>query len=368
MKRLSRNLIVSFLLFEIVLISNGQAEVSEVKSDFRFGEDGWTIIGGIEGMHAPMLLKGVDEGSKEWFFSAPADYLGDRSNLYGGTLSYRLGFFEYEGNFEGTFDTYLESAKHGMTLVMSGSIAPRSFLNEPILKLTENGGWLVNGTSGAPSRHDFRRVLGSLSKLLIRGGYYSGAEDTYLMTVAMRTADEVNSNVHERESHKRTNDDPLHSSAADGNGKTPKQQKVPTASRASLPPSLNGAPLGELKDADMVVHGTEGSLALTPTHFHYAPAGAPNRRTVAVPLSSIGSVDTGEGDDDSLRVLDAEGGVLILAGRLSSYDILEVFQFQIFCRPLLHNSFSGDTYADPLRHFPHLYNSKLFESLMYFPM
>ena len=317
---------LTFLLFEIAIISNGQASVSEVKSNFRFGEDGWTIIGGIEGMHAPMMLKGVDKGSDEWFFSAPADYLGDRAQFYGGTLTYRLGFFSYEGKFEGKFDTYLVSAKHGMTLVMSGSIAPRSFLNEPIIELKEDGGWLVNGTSGAPTRHDFRRVLGSLSKLLIRGGYYSGGEDTYLMTVSLKSAEGIERGQEKSESSpkpKRNVDTASRPSSIKNDDEMSQKQNL-GSSTSKATPALNGPPLSELSNADVVVHGADGSLALTPTHLHYAPSGAPGRRTVAVPLSAIGSVDTGEGDDDSLRVLDAKGDVLITAGRLSSYDIIEV--------------------------------------------
>jgi hypothetical protein len=121
---------LSSLIFgAMMMISGNTGAVSEIKSNFLFGEDGWATSSGIEGLHAPMMLKGVDVGSTDWFFSAPPRFLGDLSKYYGGKLSYRLGFFEYNGDFEGNFDTYIESSKHGMTLVMSGSIVPRSFLN-----------------------------------------------------------------------------------------------------------------------------------------------------------------------------------------------------------------------------------------------
>ena len=233
-----------------------------IYTDFFNHEDGWTVTNSIEGLHAPMMLKAEDSGPLEWFFSAPPKFLGDQSLMYGGSLSYRLGFFSYGGSFQSAPDTYLVSSNRGMTLVMRGSITPLSFLNQPSLTLTETGGWLVNGTAGAPSRHDFTRVLSSLSAVLIRGGHYSGAEDTYLMAVALNPP-----------------------SSFAGAGADPPPPAVPTATARAAQPAVS--PFDEIAaQADLVARGVEGSLALTADLLVYGAAAGPRAGLHSCPFEA----------------------------------------------------------------------------------
>ena len=207
-----------------------------VVSDFLRSADGWTAAGPhaaqVELLHAPMLVEGRDSGELSWFFSAPAKFLGDQSQMYGGALALRVGFWEHAGHFRNgsaaspEFDVVLSSGTAGLSLGRASLVLPLAFVNTLQVTLREDGGWVVVGRAPgtAPSAEEFRRVLSSLSQVQrcvvmcvcarthtthththththtaarstlmqtsmpqvwVRGGYYSGAEEAYIMAVTM---------------------------------------------------------------------------------------------------------------------------------------------------------------------------------------
>ena len=66
------------------------------ESDFLWDVDGWTTSGAAEGFqHGQRMIKASDKGAETWHFVAPAKFLGAKRAAYGGKLSFRHGFFEY---------------------------------------------------------------------------------------------------------------------------------------------------------------------------------------------------------------------------------------------------------------------------------
>lgn len=170
-------------------------ETRSITSDFLYSADGWNKAGKdagrVEMLHAPMLVQGRDDGDYSWWFAAPPKFLGDQGMMYGGKISLRVGFWEYNGSFmnssatQNTYDVVLTSESAGISLGRAGLLVPHAFINSIEVNLHERDGWVVDGTAGAPSKHDMQRVLSTLSRLWVRGGFYAGPEETYIMSVRL---------------------------------------------------------------------------------------------------------------------------------------------------------------------------------------
>lgn len=83
------------------------------------------------------------------------------------------------------FDVLLHSDAHGLVLGRRHLVPAWAFRSDHEVDLVETAGWVINGTSTPPSKPDMTRVLSKLSGISIRGGYYKGNEDAYLMAVKM---------------------------------------------------------------------------------------------------------------------------------------------------------------------------------------
>ena len=71
-------------------------EVILAESDFMWDVDGWTTRGAAENFqHGQKMIKASDTGPATWYFVAPSKFLGAKRAAYGGKLSFRHGFFEY---------------------------------------------------------------------------------------------------------------------------------------------------------------------------------------------------------------------------------------------------------------------------------
>ena len=80
-------------------------------------------------------------------------------------------------------DVVLISDLHNMTLLRSGVIKPWTYSSNVEVQLDGSGRWTHAMTGETASDDDMKRVLSSLSGLLIRGGYYHGRETTWLKDV-----------------------------------------------------------------------------------------------------------------------------------------------------------------------------------------
>ena len=83
----------------LVLAPRGAAAEEETvlaESDFLWDVDGWTTRGDAENFqHGQRMIKAADAGPAMWYFVAPSKFLGAKRAAYGGKLSFRHGFFEY---------------------------------------------------------------------------------------------------------------------------------------------------------------------------------------------------------------------------------------------------------------------------------
>jgi hypothetical protein len=84
----------------LALVPHAAAETAEetilAESDFLWDVDGWTTRGAAENFqHGQKMIKAADTGPDMWYFVAPGKFLGAKRAAYGGKLSFRHGFFEY---------------------------------------------------------------------------------------------------------------------------------------------------------------------------------------------------------------------------------------------------------------------------------
>lgn len=76
--------------------SAGEGSRVLAESDFLWDVDGWTLHGNDAGLqHGSKMIKGADNDTSIWYFVAPSKFLGAQRAAYGGKLSFRHGFFEY---------------------------------------------------------------------------------------------------------------------------------------------------------------------------------------------------------------------------------------------------------------------------------
>ena len=192
-----------------------EVEVTLANSDFVDGDEGWEVIGEAAGVKKTLVFRcfkfvlfhsrdfltlcsaaelraesnsisALDEGSHLWFFSAPTKFLGDVRHSFGCRMTYSLG--HYHSDSAGRQPTMVEdvvliSDLHNMTLLRSGVIKPWTYSSNVEVQLDGSGRWTHAMTGETASDDDMKRVLSSLSGLLIRGGYYHGRETTWLKDV-----------------------------------------------------------------------------------------------------------------------------------------------------------------------------------------
>jgi alkaline phosphatase D len=161
--------------------------IVKASDDFTQSAEGWTISStkperpatfSPTGGHRGGMISAVDDADETWFFAAPAKYLGDVSNLYGGMLRFDLKVTELTNPFSYT-DVQLASGS--LSLVYDCSPDPSTLWTSYEVPLTE-AGWKVDHiTSGAPAtKEQFQQVLANLTTLRIRGEY-NGGEDTGML-------------------------------------------------------------------------------------------------------------------------------------------------------------------------------------------
>lgn len=180
-------------------IKNSEEQDNEIKyeyihvkersnSDFGDDNDGWTIVGdgkggsNIEAGYSP--FKGIgDSGhifAKDdvtggvWYFSAPAQYLGDKSHLYNGNLHYwAIQKSKLSRQFDSK-DVILKTDDR--SIYYKYSDYPSDTWTEYKIPLRATNNW-YNGKSDEPvTEQEFKHVLNNLTALHIRGEFETGAD------------------------------------------------------------------------------------------------------------------------------------------------------------------------------------------------
>ncbi|TDK41159.1 laminin B domain-containing protein [Antarcticimicrobium luteum] len=146
-------------------------------STFSAGLEDWTTTNGTqifdtaEGDPAGSL-RGIEGGTGVWYFTAPDAYLGDRSDFYGGSISFDMKQDVTTSQFD-DIDIVLSGA--GVNLVLDMGDNPGTDWTAYSVNLALGGGWRVNSLSGSvASEAQIRAVLVDLQSLSVRGEFVNG--------------------------------------------------------------------------------------------------------------------------------------------------------------------------------------------------
>jgi hypothetical protein len=146
----------------------------------------WHPAGGNPGGY----LSSTDQDPNGWYqFSAPSKFLGDKSQAYGGRLSFDL---TETATSEDNSGYGLILAGGGETLYQTGMVMPSTTgWSHYDVPLQEGSSWRLNSEFGVQATStDFQSVLDSLTAVYILGDWNSGPDTCSVDNVAMTTVPE----------------------------------------------------------------------------------------------------------------------------------------------------------------------------------
>ncbi len=159
-----------------------------VQSTFDGAADGWTIVenddkGGPDAEGG--FITGTEgKGHATWFWLAPEGYLGNRSNAYGGSLSFDQIQSQDGSQTSDARHVYLKGG--GLAIKISELGNPGTEWTHYVVLLHECADW-KNAETGEPATaQEIRRVLGALEELYIRGEFRIGDDQSSLDNVVLR--------------------------------------------------------------------------------------------------------------------------------------------------------------------------------------
>jgi len=146
-----------------------------VQSSFDGGSDNWMLLSYSDGTAPTHMGSGGQAGgyiasesgetSSTWFWSAPATFLGDRSDYYGGLFSFAMMVSTTSG---ATQSPVVLLYGDNLMLMTSLDGMPGTDWTSFGVVLTESAGW-INGYTGQPAtQEEVIRVLSNLEYLLIQ--------------------------------------------------------------------------------------------------------------------------------------------------------------------------------------------------------
>jgi len=142
-----------------------------IASFFDEDDEGWTIIGDAQqGGSKPDYMDGYIQATDDvvggtWYYSAPAKFSGDLSSCYGDSFSFDLRQSSTDHQFVAQ-DIIIDS-KYGIINYKFGYGPGTSWT--PFEKDMIETGWNVNLTE-----EQFKKILSSVTSILIRGEYRDG--------------------------------------------------------------------------------------------------------------------------------------------------------------------------------------------------
>jgi hypothetical protein len=163
-----------------------------VGSTFDKGIDGWRIEGDAQGGSAyPNYeetggnpgghISAVDDvQGGVWYFVAPANFRGDKSGFYGGTITFDLIQSRTDSQFSSD-DIKLSGGGIDLVYDFGGTEThPRTDWTAYSATLDESDDWVVNDTGEQATAEEIQTVLADVTRLHIRGEYVSGSDTGYL--------------------------------------------------------------------------------------------------------------------------------------------------------------------------------------------
>lgn len=175
-----------------------QSVSASVVSTFDGSVDGWKVVSVLDsrvgpydatvaGPYTPKFgcnhISQVDPGGEDFYFQAPAKFLGNQSAAYGHSLSFDVSQIAAGGSPYYGADVVLVGA--GLVLVADAGDNPSPAWTHYSVPFTESA-WKKGSLSGAaPTKNEFTSVLSALTALRIRGEYISGSETHALANVCL---------------------------------------------------------------------------------------------------------------------------------------------------------------------------------------
>lgn len=189
-------------------------------TDFENGADGWTVEGDpssvtlkTSGGNPGNYLEAIDgAGGLTMFWDAPGEFLGDLSDLYGGSLRFDL----IQGTTDSPFEDNEIRLQSGATEIRRQLDHPGTSWSPYDVALTETG-W-TDASNNPVSETVFRNVLMDLDALLIRAEYRSGVDTDGLDNVSLQAAPDADSDGVPNVSDNCVNDPNAGQADADGDG------------------------------------------------------------------------------------------------------------------------------------------------------
>ena len=165
----------------------------EINSTFERTIEGWRVQGDAqgsssfpdyleEGGNPGGHLKAVDNVSGGvWYWAAPAQFTGEKSDYFGGELTFDLYQSTRSSQFNAQ-DVILEGPEMSLSYDVGGTEThPETDWTSYSVPLAVADGWTTGSTSGEPATEEqFESVLSDLQGLAIRGEYVSGSDTGYL--------------------------------------------------------------------------------------------------------------------------------------------------------------------------------------------
>jgi hypothetical protein len=140
----------------------------------------WNAAGGNPDGH---LSRTDPQSGSTFYFNAPAQFLGDMSAAFGGTLTYDIR--RTAGTLFNAADVIIVGGASPLTLVFDAATQPTTNWSSFAVPFSA-GQWRVGSLSGAfATPQQIADVLSALTALRIRGEYINGSETGRLDNVAL---------------------------------------------------------------------------------------------------------------------------------------------------------------------------------------
>lgn len=179
---------------------NLQFTSSEISSDFESNNDLWMIGGEIngneinatylnEGGNPGACIKGDDNASGTfWTFNAPAKFLGNKLDYYGGIFSFDFYVNKKDDNLNNVFVTF---KGNGEKLVYKINSPPALTWTNYMVHLSHSADWKIESGQGVPATQDqLKSLLRNLESIEIQGEYRIGKDEGFLDNVSMVNEDD----------------------------------------------------------------------------------------------------------------------------------------------------------------------------------
>ncbi|MEL6617012.1 MAG: laminin B domain-containing protein, partial [Bacteroidota bacterium] len=178
-----------------VMLAVGTRSPDPLVSTFDGGDENWrTTVDANENPYPDYQASGGNPGGyltasdlasgDVWYFCAPAKYLGDQSDLYGGILRYDVRQNLTSNQFSAA-DVRLVG-RDGTVLAFDIEPNPNTDWSPRSVVLLASSGWQVTDLSGPlATEMQMQNVLGDLDEMCIRGEYRDGSDRGDLDNVYM---------------------------------------------------------------------------------------------------------------------------------------------------------------------------------------